>query len=405
MVWDKQVFSLINQEMVRQCHGLELIASENYVSNQVLTAAGSICTNKYAEGYPGHRYYGGCGVIDEIEQLAIDRCKELYGAEHANVQPHSGSQANMAAYMALLRLGDPILSPSLNSGGHLTHSSPVSFVSKLYDVHTYDVNGAGVYDYDAIADIARDVKPRLIVAGASAYPRLIDFAAFRQIADEVGAYLMVDMAHIAGLVAGGVHPSPVPYADLVTFTTHKTLRGTRGGAILCKREYAKSVDSAVFPRTQGGGLQHIIAAKAVTFYEAMQPAFREYAQNVVSNAAALANALLDNGLSLVTGGTDNHLMLVNLTDTGLSGKQAETMLEGAGITVNKNMIPGDTRRPSEASGIRLGTAAVTSRGMGDMEMAEIGGLIADVIYQRKDAEEVRNRVYQMTVDLPLRSDD
>lgn len=405
MKWDEQIFSLVNQEMVRQCHGLELIASENYVSSQVMTAAGSICTNKYAEGYPGRRYYGGCAVIDEIEQLAIDRCKQLFGAEHANVQPHSGSQANMAAYMSLLQLGDPILSPSLNSGGHLTHSSPVSFVSKLYDVHTYDVNSAGVYDYDAIADAAKRVKPRLIVAGASAYPRVIDFAAFRQIADEVGAYLMVDMAHIAGLVAGGVHPSPVPYADLVTFTTHKTLRGTRGGAIICKEEYAKKVDAAVFPRTQGGGLQHIIAAKAVTFFEALQPSFGEYAQKIVSNAATLANALLDNGLKLVTGGTDNHLMLIDLTDTGLSGKEVETMLDAAGITVNKNMIPGDTRKPSDASGIRLGTAAVTSRGMGDMEMTEIGGLIADVIYQRKDTEEVRNRVYQMTVDLPLRSDD
>lgn len=405
MDWDEHVFSLINQEMVRQCHGLELIASENYVSSQVMTAAGSICTNKYAEGYPGHRYYGGCTVIDEIEQLAIDRCKELFSADHANVQPHSGSQANMAAYMSLLQLGDTILSPSLNGGGHLTHSSPVSFVSKLYDVHTYDVNAMGVYDYDMIADEARKVKPRLIVAGASAYPRLIDFAAFRQIADEVGAYLMVDMAHIAGLVAGGVHPSPVPYADLVTFTTHKTLRGTRGGAIICKEEYAKKVDAAVFPRTQGGALQHIVAAKAVTFFEAMQPEFKEYARKIVSNAAALALSLKENGLKLVSGGTDNHLMLVDLTNTGLSGKEVENMLDEAGITVNKNMIPGDTRKPSEASGIRIGTAAVTSRGMGDMEMAEIGSLIADVIYHRKNTEDVRNRVYQMTVDLPLRSDD
>lgn len=402
---DQTVFRLIGQEEERQKNNLELIASENYVSRQVMEAAGSCLTNKYAEGYPGRRYYGGCQIVDEIEQLAIDRAKELFGAEHANVQPHAGSQANMAAYMALINPGDKILACSLNGGGHLTHSSPVSFVSKLYQVVTYDVDENGFYDYKTIEEIALREKPQLIVAGASAYPRVIDFAAFRRIADAVGAYLMVDMAHIAGLVAAGTHPSPIPYADVVTSTTHKTLRGARGGLILCKAEYAKKVDSAIFPRTQGGGLQHIVAAKAVCFYEALQPEFREYGQQIVRNAKALADSLLRNGLMLVTGGTDNHLMMADLTNTGLSGKQAETLLDQVNITVNKNMIPGDQRKPSEASGIRIGTAAVTSRGMKEQEMAFIGDLIADTLLNRRPVSEIRADVLSLTGRFPCRSDE
>lgn len=402
---DSLVFNSINCEEERQFQNIELIASENYVSRQVMEAAGSVLTNKYAEGYPGRRYYGGCENVDDIEQLAIDRAKQLFGAEHANVQPHSGSQANMAAYMALLDLGDTILAPSLNSGGHLTHSSPVSFVSKLYDVRTYDVDENGRYNYDQIMEIAKQVKPRLIVAGASAYPRIIDFAAFKRIASAVGAYLMVDMAHIAGLVAAGVHPSPVPYADIVTTTTHKTLRGTRGGLILCKSEYAKKVDAAVFPRTQGGGLQHIVAAKAVTLFEAMQPEFTDYANNIVRNAGFLAGALIGQGFDLVTGGTSNHLMMVDLTNTGLSGKEAEVKLDAVGITVNKNMIPGDKRKPSEASGIRIGTAAVTSRGMRHFEMKDIAQFIGDALYMRKPPEQIRAQVYELTSSFPLRADD
>ena len=402
---DYKVFDYIRCEKLRQMSNLELIASENYVSKQVMRAAGSVLTNKYAEGYPGHRYYGGCEFVDGIEQLAVDRAKALFGAEHANVQPHSGSQANMAAYMSILDVGDRILAPSLNSGGHLTHSSPVSFVSKLYDVHTYDVGQDGRYDYEAIRKIAHLVQPKLIVAGASAYPRTIRFDTFRQIADEVGALLMVDMAHIAGLVAAGEHLSPVPYADIVTSTTHKTLRGPRGGLILCKGEYAKRVDAAVFPRTQGGGLQHIVAAKAVCFNEAAEEEFQEYAHQVILNARALAQTLRANGLKLVTDGTDNHLLLIDLTDTGRTGKWAETMLDRAHITVNKNMIPGDTRKPSETSGIRIGTAAVTSRGMIESDMQFIGSLIADVIFERRDLDEVANLVTRQTARFPLRSDD
>ena len=402
---DQEIFDLIWKEEERQKNNLELIASENYVSRQVMEAAGSCLTNKYAEGYPGKRYYGGCQNVDQIEQLAIDRAKALFGADHANVQPHAGSQANMAAYMAFLNPGDKILSCSLNGGGHLTHSSPVSFVSRLYQVVTYDVNENGYYDMDAILKIALREKPRLIVAGASAYPRIIDFAAFRRIADAVGAYLMVDMAHIAGLVAAGVHPSPVPYADVVTSTTHKTLRGARGGLILCKAEYAKKVDAAVFPRTQGGGLQHIVAAKAVCFYEALQPEFRDYARQIVQNAQALADSLMQTGLPLVTGGTDNHLMMVDLTNTPLSGKEAEVMLDEVSITVNKNMIPGDLRKPSEASGIRIGTAAVTSRGMKEAEMRLIGNWIADALLGRRPKEAIRADVLALTARFPIRADE
>lgn len=402
---DTELFAYITEENQRQHENLELIASENYVSRDVMAAAGSCLTNKYAEGYPGKRYYGGCLYVDKAEELARTRACELFHAEHANVQPHSGSQANMAAYMALLNPGDKILACSLNGGGHLTHSSPVSFVSKLYTVVTYDVTENGVYDYDEIERIAVAESPKLIVAGASAYPRIIDFARFRAICDRCGAYLMVDMAHIAGLVAAGVHPSPVPYADIVTSTTHKTLRGPRGGLILCKNEYAKQVDSAVFPRTQGGGLQHIVAAKAICFHEALQPEYTEYARQIVKNAQTLADELMHRGIKLVTGGTDNHLMLVDLTDTGITGRDAETWLDQAGITVNKNMIPHDTRKPGETSGIRVGTAAVTSRGMKEEEMRLIGGYIADVVLRVRAPEAVREDVRALTARFPIRADD
>lgn len=393
-----RIFDLIDHEEQRQRDNIELIASENYVSKDILRAAGSILTNKYAEGYPFHRYYGGCEYIDEIEQAAIYRAKHLFGAQHANVQPHSGSQANMAAYAAFLNNGDTILSSDLNAGGHLTHSSPVSFVSKLYNVETYGVNETGIYDYDQIRDIAKRVHPKLIVAGASAYPREIDFKIFREIADEVGAYLMVDMAHIAGLVAGGSHVSPVPYADVVTSTCHKTLRGIRGGFILCKEEYAKKVDSAVFPRTQGGPLEHIIAAKAICFKEASQPEFKEYIRNVVRNSWILAMSLKARGIKLVSGGTSNHLMLIDLTNKDVSGKEIEDRLGEIGITVNKNMIPFDKRSPKEASGIRIGTAAVTTRGFGNTEMCEIASIIADVIENTYDVNECRKRVHKLTSD-------
>lgn len=398
---DAKLRELIGQEQKRQSENLELIASENYVSPAVSEAVGSCLTNKYAEGYPGKRYYGGCRYVDEIETLAIERAKALFHADHANVQPHCGSQANMGAYMALLELGDKIMACSLNGGGHLTHSSPVSFVSRLYQVIPYDVDENGLYDSDAIRELALKERPRLIVAGASAYPRVIDFAAFRRIADEVGAYLMVDMAHIAGLVAAGAHPSPVPYADIVTSTTHKTLRGPRGGLILCKKEYAAKVDSAIFPRIQGGGLQHVVAGKAACFYEALQPEFAEYGKQIVKNAKALAKTLMENGLELVTGGTDNHLMLVKLLNTDFCGKEAETLLDAAQITVNKNMIPGDPRKPSQASGIRVGTAAVTTRGMKEPEMALIGQWIADLLLKKAAPEAVKEQVLALTAKFPV----
>lgn len=398
---DAKLQELIGLEQKRQSENLELIASENYVSPAVSEAVGSCLTNKYAEGYPGKRYYGGCQYVDEIETLAIERAKALFHAEHANVQPHCGSQANMGAYMALLELGDKIMACSLNGGGHLTHSSSVSFVSRLYRVVTYGVDGNGLYDLDAIRELARKERPKLIVAGASAYPRFIDFAAFRGIANEVGAYLMVDMAHIAGLVAAGAHPSPVPYADIVTSTTHKTLRGPRGGLILCKKEHAAKVDSAIFPRIQGGGLQHVVAGKAACFYEASQPEFAEYGKQIVKNAKALAKTLMDSGLELVTGGTDNHLMLVKLLNTDFCGKEAETLLDAAQITVNKNMIPGDPRKPSQASGIRMGTAAVTTRGMKEPEMALIGQWIADLLLKKAAPEAVKAQVLALTAKFPV----
>ena len=393
---DAALFAAISREAQRQRDNLELIASENYASPAVREAMATCLTNKYAEGYPGHRYYGGCEFVDEVENLAIARAKQLFGAEHANVQPHSGSQANMAAYMALLQPGDAILGMDLNHGGHLTHGSPVNFSGKLYRFHSYATGENGLIDYTAIREQALAMRPRMIVAGASAYPRTIDFSIFRNICDEVGAYLMVDMAHIAGLVAAGCHPSPVPYADIVTTTTHKTLRGPRGGMILCRAEYAKAVDKAVFPCTQGGPLLHVIAAKAVCLAEALQPAFIQYQQQIVRNAAALADTLLAQDCPLVSGGTDNHLMLMDLRSAPMTGKQLEQALDAVHITANKNMIPNDPRKPNETSGLRLGTPAVTTRGMREDSMAIIGRCIADALYQRRPAKEIATEVLSLT---------
>ena len=393
---DAALFAAISREAQRQRDNLELIASENYASPAVREAMATCLTNKYAEGYPGHRYYGGCEFVDEVENLAIARAKQLFGAEHANVQPHSGSQANMAAYMALLQPGDTILGMDLNHGGHLTHGSPVNFSGKLYRFHSYATDENGLIDYNAVREQALAVRPRMIVAGASAYPRTIDFSIFRNICDEVGAYLMVDMAHIAGLVAAGCHPSPVPYADIVTTTTHKTLRGPRGGMILCRAEYAKVVDKAVFPCTQGGPLLHVIAAKAVCLAEALQPAFIQYQQQIVRNAAALADTLLTQDCPLVSGGTDNHLMLMDLRSAPMTGKQLEQALDAVHITANKNMIPNDPRKPNETSGLRLGTPAVTTRGMREDSMAIIGRCIADALYQRRPAKEIATEVLSLT---------
>ena len=393
---DAALFAAISREAQRQRDNLELIASENYASPAVREAMATCLTNKYAEGYPGRRYYGGCEFVDEVENLAIARAKQLFGAEHANVQPHSGSQANMAAYMALLQPGDAILGMDLNHGGHLTHGSPVNFSGKLYRFHSYATDENGLIDYNAIREQALAVRPRMIVAGASAYPRTIDFSIFRSICDEVGAYLMVDMAHIAGLVAAGCHPSPVPYADIVTTTTHKTLRGPRGGMILCRAEYAKAVDKAVFPCTQGGPLLHVIAAKAVCLAEALQPAFIQYQQQIIRNAAALADTLLAQDCPLVSGGTDNHLMLMDLRGAPMTGRQLEQALDAVHITANKNMIPNDPRKPNETSGLRLGTPAVTTRGMREDSMAIIGRCIADALYQRRPAEEIAAEVLSLT---------
>ena len=393
---DAALFAAISREAQRQRDNLELIASENYASPAVREAMATCLTNKYAEGYPGRRYYGGCEFVDEVENLAIARARQLFGAEHANVQPHSGSQANMAAYMALLQPGDAILGMDLNHGGHLTHGSPVNFSGKLYRFHSYATDENGLIDYNAVREQALAVRPRMIVAGASAYPRTIDFSIFRNICDEVGAYLMVDMAHIAGLVAAGCHPSPVPYADIVTTTTHKTLRGPRGGMILCRAEYAKAVDKAVFPCTQGGPLLHVIAAKAVCLAEALQPAFIQYQQQIVRNAAALADTLLAQDCPLVSGGTDNHLMLMDLRGAPMTGKQLEQALDAVHITANKNMIPNDPRKPNETSGLRLGTPAVTTRGMREDSMAIIGRCIADALYQRRPAKEIIAEVLSLT---------
>ena len=402
---DPEIARALDAEIARQDRGLELIASENFASPAVRAACGSVMTNKYAEGYPGKRYYNGCVHVDEAEVLAIDRARELFGAEGANVQPHSGSQANMAVYFSLLEPGDTVLGMSLDHGGHLTHGHKVNFSGRLYHFEAYGVSPeTETLDYEAIAEKARECKPKLLLAGASAYPRFIDFAALRAIADEVGAYLMVDMAHIAGLVAAGVHPSPVPYCDVVTTTTHKTLRGPRGGMILAKDEFMKKINSQVFPGIQGGPLMHVIAAKAVCFKEAMAPEFQAYQQQVVKNAAALATALTERGFRIVSGGTDNHLMLVDMRPKGITGKVAATALDKADITVNKNMIPFDPESPFVTSGIRVGSPAVTTRGMKEPEMARIAELIAKVIDHVADETmpaKVAEEVYALTRPFPL----
>ncbi len=375
--YDPEISAMMDRELKRQQDGIELIASENFASPAVIAAMGSVLTNKYAEGLPGKRYYGGCQCVDELESLCIQRAKDLFGAEFANVQPHSGAQANMAVQLALLQPGDTMMGMSLANGGHLSHGSPANISGKYYNAVSYDVNHeTGFLDYDQVRDLAKLHRPKLLIAGASAYPRAIDFSIFADIAHEVGAVLMVDMAHIAGLVAGGAHQNPVPYADIVTTTTHKTLRGPRGGLILAKEEFAKRLNSAVFPGTQGGPLEHIIAAKAVCLKEAMAPEFKTYACNVVSNAKVMADALLEEGFDLVTGGTDNHLMLADLRPLGITGKELQSRLDENHITLNKNAIPGDPEKPSVTSGVRIGTAAATTRGLGATQMQQIAHCIA-----------------------------
>jgi glycine hydroxymethyltransferase len=402
---DSQLFAAMQDELKRQRTKIELIASENFVSEAVMEAQGSVLTNKYAEGYPGRRYYGGCEYVDVAENIARDRAKEIFGAEHVNVQPHSGAQANMAVYFTILEQGDTVLGMNLSHGGHLTHGSPVNFSGIQYNFVEYGVDEKShKINYDVVLEKAREHKPKLIVAGASAYPRAIDFKRFREIADEVGAYLMVDMAHIAGLVAAGLHQNPVPYADFVTTTTHKTLRGPRGGMILCKEEFAKKIDKSIFPGIQGGPLMHVIAAKAVAFGEALQDSFKEYAKNIVSNANRLAEGLKKEGIDLVSDGTDNHLLLIDLRSLGLTGKVAEKVLDDIGITVNKNTIPFDPESPFVTSGIRIGTAAVTSRGFGDEEMDEIASLIAFTLKNHEDEaklEEAKKRVEDLTSKFEL----
>jgi len=404
-VKDKCIEQAIAQEHERQLYNIELIASENYVSRDVLSATGSILTNKYAEGYPAKRYYGGCMNVDVVENIARERAKELFGAEHANVQPHSGSQANMGVYMAILEPGDTVLGMSLTSGGHLTHGHPLNFSGTIYNFVDYEVRREDeTIDYEDVRQKALACKPKLIVAGASAYPRVIDFARFRAIADEVGAYLMVDMAHIAGLVAAGLHPSPVPYCDFVTTTTHKTLRGPRGGMILCKEKYASLLDKKIFPGIQGGPLMHIIAAKAVCLYEAMQPEFKAYQQAVVKNCAVMANTLKEEGFRIVSGGTDNHLCLVDVKGSiEMSGKQAEKLLDEAGITCNKNTIPFDPEKPFVTSGIRLGSAAMTTRGFGEQEFKQVALWIAQVLKnpQKENIQKIHEQVMALTAKYPL----
>jgi glycine hydroxymethyltransferase len=404
---DPQVYAAMADELNRQRTHLEFIASENFVSPAVMAAMGSHLTNKYAEGYPGKRYYGGCQYVDVVEELARERACALFGADHANVQPHSGAQANMAVYFAMLTPGDTIMGMNLSHGGHLTHGSPVNMSGKYFNIVPYGVSQEDeTIDYDELARIAHQCKPKLIVAGASAYPRVIDFARFRQIADEVGALLMVDMAHIAGLVAAGEHPSPVPYADFVTTTTHKTLRGPRGGMILCKEEYAKKIDSAIFPGTQGGPLMHVIAGKAVCLKEAMSDEFKAYQHQIVLNAQALAQGLTARGVKLVSGGTDNHLMLVNLTGRKLTGKKLEALLDDANITANKNTVPFETRSPFITSGVRLGTPAVTTRGLKQDDLALCANLIADCIEGGEEAVgAVREQVLALCAKYPLYQND
>lgn len=399
---DPEVMDVINKEIERQQHHIELIASENFVTKQVMEAMGSQLTNKYAEGYPGKRYYGGCEVVDIVENLAIERLKKLFGADHANVQPHSGSNANLGVYLAVLKPGDKVLGMNLSQGGHLTHGSPVNISGLYYNFVDYGVDSeTEVINYDLVREIALREKPKMIVAGASAYSREIDFKKFKEIADEVGAYLMVDMAHIAGLVAVGLHQSPIPYADFVTTTTHKTLRGPRGGAILCKAEYAKIIDKAIFPGCQGGPLMHVIAAKAVAFGEALQPEFKGYQEQVLKNAKALAEGLLKNGFRLVSGGTDNHLLLIDVKAKGLTGKKAETLLNDVGIATNKNTIPNETESPFITSGIRIGTPAMTTRGMKEAEMLEIAELITLALDESNDREAILERVYALCDRFPL----
>lgn len=400
---DPEILQVIKDETRRQNKKLELIASENFVSCAVLEALGSQLTNKYAEGYPGRRYYGGCEFVDVAENLAIERAKQLFGADHANVQPHSGSQANQAVYFACLKPGDTILGMDLSAGGHLTHGSPVNQSGAWFKVIHYGVRKEDErIDYDQVRDLALKHRPKLVIAGASAYPRIIDFRIFREIADEAGALLMVDMAHIAGLVAAGVHPSPVPYADFVTTTTHKTLRGPRGGMILTTKEHAKAIDKAVFPGMQGGPLMHVIAAKAVSFKEALQPEFKTYQRQIVENAKTLGETLQGHGFPLVSGGTDNHLLLVKVKEKGFTGKEAEELLDSVGITVNKNSIPFETESPFVTSGIRMGTAALTTRGMGAAEMRLIGNLIAQTLERgRQDFTEIRGAIAGLTERFPL----
>ncbi|MFC3039615.1 serine hydroxymethyltransferase [Virgibacillus xinjiangensis] len=402
---DQELYQAIQAETKRQQDKIELIASENFVSQAVMEAMGSVLTNKYAEGYPGKRYYGGCEHVDVVENLARDRAKELFGADHANVQPHSGAQANMAVYFSVLQPGDTVLGMNLNHGGHLTHGSPVNSSGKLYNFVDYGVDKeTEQLDYDDVKAKAQEVKPKMIVAGASAYSREIDFAKFREIADSVDAYLMVDMAHIAGLVAAGVHQNPVPHAHFVTTTTHKTLRGPRGGMIFCQEEFAKQIDKAVFPGMQGGPLMHIIAAKAVCFKEALSDDFKEYAEQIVKNAAALGDSLSKEGLRIVSGGTDNHLLLLDVTSLGISGKVAEQVLDEIGVTANKNTIPYDTESPFVTSGVRIGTAAVTSRGFKEEEMKEIAEIMALTVKNHEDEvklEEASKRVKELTQKFPL----
>ncbi|MCI9031216.1 MAG: serine hydroxymethyltransferase [Clostridia bacterium] len=400
---DSEIAQSMKRELTRQQNNIELIASENFVSSAVMAAVGSHLTNKYAEGYSGKRYYGGCQFVDEVEILAIDRAKKLFGCEHANVQPHSGANANLAVFLALLNVGDTVLSMSLAHGGHLSHGSPVNFSGLNYNIVPYGLNDkTEKIDYDEVERLALEHKPKLILAGASAYSRTIDFKRFREIADKVGAYLMVDIAHIAGLVIAGEHPSPVPYADVVTTTTHKTLRGPRGGMIMCREELAKKIDKAVFPGSQGGPLMHVIAGKAVAFKEAGTSEFKAYQQQVVKNARTLASTLISEGLELVSGGTDNHLMLVKLTDKNITGKELEHLLDECHITVNKNAIPNDPQSPFVTSGIRVGTPAVTSRGMKEEDMTEIGKLIASVVRERENAlESVGKRVAALCKKYPL----
>lgn len=400
---DREILDIIKEEMQRQEYNIELIASENFTSKAVMEAMGSPLTNKYAEGYPHKRYYGGCEVVDKAEDLARDRMKKLFNAEHANVQPHSGSQANMGVYFAVLNPGDTVLGMNLSHGGHLTHGSPVNFSGKLFNFVSYGVDKeTEEIDYEEVRALALEHKPKMIVAGASAYPRIIDFKKFRDISDEVGAYLMVDMAHIAGLVAAGAHPSPVPYADFVTTTTHKTLRGPRGGAILCKEKYAKDIDKTIFPGMQGGPLMHVIAAKAVCFEEALQDSFKDYINQVVKNSKVLAEELNKYEFKLVSGGTDNHLILLDLTNKNITGKDAEKILDSVGITVNKNTVPFETLSPFVTSGIRIGTAAVTTRGFNEEDMKEIAYLINYVIEHRdKDLSEIRSKVVELCKKYPL----